>query len=187
MGVLDLTQAIVAYPVIAILSTDAGENPSLGQIVKGVLCSPLVIMSALGLTLNLTGIAVWMDSVGIGSIVTEAAGFIAEPVSAVMLFSVGYNFSMDKQMRGDIFRVSGIYLAWYALAAGIVTQVILALVPGVDDMTRWVMLLYCVLPASYLAPGLGRKQADYTLASGVCSVLTVVTLIVFCVICAFVA
>ncbi len=187
MGVLDLTQAIVAYPVIAILSTDTGENPSLGRIVKGVLCSPLVIMSALGLTLNLTGAAAWMDSVGIGSIVTESVGFLAEPVSAVMLFSVGYNFSMDKSMRGDIFRVSGIHVVGYSLAACVASQIILAIVPGVDAVTKWVMLLYCVLPASYLAPGLGRKQADYTLASGVCSVLTVVTLVVFCVICAFVA
>lgn len=186
MGVLDLTQAVVAYPVIAILTADAGENPSLGKIVKSVLTSPLVIMSALGLTLNLTGIAAWMDRAGVAAVVTGSAGFIAEPVSAVMLFSVGYNFSMNKEKRGDIFKVCGIYLGWFGLA-GLVSQIVLALVPGVDDTTRWVMLLYSFLPASYLAPGLGRKQADYTMASGVCSVLTVVTLVVFCVISAFVA
>lgn len=186
MGVLDLTQAVVAYPVIAILTADAGENPGIGEIVKRVLTSPLVIMSALGLTLNLTGIVAWMDSVGVTDVITESTGFIAQPVSAVMLFSVGYNFSMDREKRGDIFKVCGIYLGWYGLS-GLVSQGVLSLVPGVDDVTRWVMLLYSFLPASYLAPGLGKKQADYTMASGVCSVLTVVTLIVFCVISSFVA
>lgn len=186
MGVLDLTQAVVAYPVIAILAADAGENPSLGKIVKSVLTSPLVIMSALGLTLNLTGIAGWMDSAGLTGIITGSTGFIAEPVSAAMLFSVGYNFSMDKEKRVDIFKVCGIYLGWFGLA-GLASQIVLRLVPGVDDMTRWVMLLYTFLPASYLAPGLGKKQADYTMASGVCSVLTVVTLVGFCMISAFVA
>lgn len=186
MGVLDLTQAIVAFPVIAILASDAGENPGLGKIIRGVLSSPLMIMSALGLTLNLTGIAGWMDSVGIGAVVTASTGFLAQPVSAVMLFSVGYNFSMDRSMRRDIIRVAGLYLGWYGLT-GLVSQLVLGLIPGVDSVTRWVMLLYSVLPASYLSPGLGRKQEDSVMASGVCSVLTVVTLVVFCVISAFVA
>lgn len=186
MGVLDLTQAIIAFPVIAILTSDSGENPGLGKILKGVFTSPLMIMSLLGLTLNLTGAAVWMDSVGVSGIITGSAGFLAQPVSAVMLFSVGYNFSMDREKRGDILRVAGIHLGWYGLT-GLVSQGLLLLIPGVDAMTRWVMLLYAVLPASYLAPGMGRKQEDYTLASGVCSVLTVVTLVVFCVISVFVS
>ena len=56
MGVLDLTQAVTAYPVIAILTADTGENPSVPAIVKKVFSSPLMIMSLLGLALNLTGI-----------------------------------------------------------------------------------------------------------------------------------
>ena len=53
IGILDLTQAVLAFPVIAILSADVGNNPSVGQIVKKVLSSPLMIMSFLGLALNI--------------------------------------------------------------------------------------------------------------------------------------
>ena len=53
--------------------------------------------------------------------------------------------------------------------------------------TRWAILLYTTLPASYLAPSLGRKQEDYTMASGVCSVLTIPALIVFCIIAVIVS
>lgn len=186
MGVLDLTQAVTAYPVIAILTADAGENPSIPTIVKKVLTSPLLIMSMLGLGLNLTGVGAWLDAVGIGGIITESTGFLAQPISAMMIFSVGYNFSLAKGNRTDIFKISTIHFVMFAVY-GILIQLALFLIPDVDAITRWVLLMYCTLPASYLAPGLGRSQEDYTVASGVCSVLTVVSLLVFCFIAAAVA
>ena len=186
MGVLDLAQAVTAYPTIAILTSVGRESPSLGGILKKIVTSPLLIMCALGLTLNLTGAADWLDSVGIKGIITESTGFLAQPISAIMIFSVGYNFSLDKESRGAILKISAIHLAWFVLA-GLVIQGILFLLPSVDAMTRWALLLYCALPASYLAPTMGKDQKDFTMASGVCSLLTVVTLVVFCIIAVFAA
>lgn len=181
MGILDLTQAFTAYPVIAILSANTGVNPTLKSILKGIFSSPLLIMCLTGLTLNLTGLGRWLDSVGIGGIITESTGFLAQPVSAMMIFSVGYNFSLDRSSRGAIFRISGIHFAMFAVF-GLLIQAGLFLLPNVEPITRWAVLLYTALPASYLAPGLGRNEEDHTIASGVCSVLTVVSLIVFCII-----
>lgn len=186
MGVLDLAQAVTAYPTIAILTSVGRESPSLGGILKKIVTSPLLIMCALGLTLNLTGAADWLDSVGINGIITESTGFLAQPISAMMIFSVGYNFSLDKASRGAILKISAIHLAWFVLE-GLVIQGILFLLPSVDAMTRWALLLYCALPASYLAPTMGKDQKDFTMASGVCSLLTVVTLVVFCIIAVFAA
>lgn len=180
MGVLDLAQAVVAYPVIALLSANTGENPSTGEIVRKVLKSPLVIMSALGLALNLSGIRGWMEDAGLLNMVTKSTGFLTEPVSALMLFSVGYNFSLAKGNRGTIFKISAIHFVAYA-ALGVVAQLVLCLFPDVDVVTRWVLALYCILPGSYLTPGLGREEEDYAMGSGVCSVLTVATLVCFCV------
>lgn len=186
MGVLDLAQAVVAFPTIAILSSATGENPRPAQILRGVLTSPLMIMSMLGLGLNLSGAAAWLDQVGAGAILTDSTGFLAQPVGALMLFSVGYNFSINRDNRRDIFRISGIFLGWFLLT-GLISQGVLSLIPGVDAVTRWVLLLYFLLPGSYLTPGLGKSEKDSVLASGVCSLLTVVTLVVFCVISGFVA
>ena len=186
MGVLDLTQAVTAYPVIAILSADAGENPSVGKIVKKVLTSPLLIMSMLGLTLNLSGIGKWLDAVGIGGVITESTSFLGQPISAMMIFSVGYNFALTKGNRDVIVKISVIHFLLFAVG-GILIQLALCLIPNVDMLTRWALLLYCTLPASYLAPSLGRSQEDFTVASGVCSILTVVSIVVFCCIAAIVA
>lgn len=181
MGVLDITQAIVAYPIIALLTADAGENPTPGEIVKKVVTSQLVVMSLLGLTLNLSGIGSWLEKVGLGAVITESTGLLAQPVSVLMIFSIGYNFSLDREQRGVIFQISAIHLALYTVFCGII-QGALFLVPHVDALTRWAIVLYCALPTSFLAPGLARKETESTVASGVCSVLTVVCLAVFCVI-----
>ena len=186
MGVLDLAQAVTAYPTIAILASATEENPSARSVVKKVLTSPLLIMSMLGLTLNFTGVADWLDSMGLLAVLTESTGFLGQPISALMIFAVGYNFSLEQGNRAVIFRLSMVHFLYFAFW-GLAIQGLLFLVPGVDALTRWALLLYTLLPASYLAPTLGRNQEDYTVASGVCSLLTVPVLIAFCIIAAFVA
>ena len=186
MGVLDLIQAVAAYPVIAILSTDTGEHPTAKEILKKVFTSPLMIMSLLGLFLNLSGIGGWLTRIGVGGIITASTSFLSQPISALMIFSVGYNFSLAKECRKPVLEIAGIHFGMFALFA-VLIQGALLLLPNVDSLTRWAVLLYCALPASYLAPGLGRNTREYTMASGVCSVLTATCLIVFCVIAAAVA
>lgn len=186
MGVLDITQAIVATPTLAILSTAVDENPTPGQVAKRVLRSPILIMSLLGLGFNLTGVMDWLNGFGVGAIITETTSFIAEPVSAAILFSVGYNFSMEKGNRGEIFRISALQFAFFGVIC-LVIQGALFLVPSVEPETRWAAALYCALPASFLVPSLGRNEEEYTLGSGVCSVMTVVSLLIFCVMSVLVA
>ena len=185
-GVLGIAQAVTAHPTIAILAAATEENPSARSVVKKVLTSPLVIMAMLGLVLNFSGAADWLDSLGLLTVLTESTGFLGQPISALMIFAVGYNFSLEKGARGVIFKVSLGHFLYFALW-GLVIQLILCLIPGVDELTRWALLLYTMLPASYLAPTLGRSQEDYTMASGVCSLLTIPALIVFCIMAAIVA
>lgn len=186
MGILDMAQAFIAIPVLALLSASPAENPTPAAIVKRVFRSPLLIMSLLALGLNLSGFAAWLDNIGIGGIITETTGFLAAPVSAVMLFSVGYNFSLGDGSRGLIFRACALHLAVIGLIC-VLIQGALFLVPSVDSATRWAVALYCALPTSFLAPSLGRNADDAALASGVCSVLTVLCLAVFCVMTVMVA
>lgn len=183
MGVLDLAQALTAFPVIAILTADTGENPTVGQILKKVAASPLMIMSALGLILNLSGAAAALERAGVLSVITESAGFVAGPTSALMLFSVGYNFSLDRECWDTVARIAGRFLAVSAASAALALAAF-RLVSGVEPQTVWVMLLYCVMPSSFLAPGLGKTDEDARIASGVCSVLTAAGLACFCAIAA---
>lgn len=185
MGILDMAQAFVAIPVLALLSASPAETPTSGAIVRRMFRSPLLLMSLLALTLNVTGCARWLDSIGIGGIITETTGFLAAPVSAVMLFSVGYNFSLGGNQK-LIVKICGYHLAVFSLICAVI-QGALCLVPSVDPATRWAILLYCMLPSSYLTPSLGRTEEESALASGVCSMLTMVCLAFFCLAAAMVS
>ena len=181
IGVLDLAQAVVCIPTIAILSTNTGKNPSTGEIIKKVFQSPLLIMSLLGLVMNVSGIMNLLNSVGIGGILTETTGFLAQPVSAAILFCVGYNFSLSKDNRKHVFEICGLHILFFSIIC-LIIQGILCFVPSVDAQARWAILLFCSLPGSYLATGLGRTKEEITISANVCSILTVVCLIIFCVI-----
>ena len=180
MGVLDLAQTLIAIPAIAILTTDTGKNPSPMAIAGKVIRSPFLIASLLGLVLNLSGLASGLDNIGVLPIITETTGFLAQPVSAAMLFSVGYNFSLHEGYRGTIFRIAGIHFGLFAVIC-LEMQGVLCFVPNIAVQTRWAILLYCMLPSSFLSPSLGRTEEDSCIASGVCSLLTVMCLLVFCV------
>lgn len=185
MGILDMTQGLISIPVMVILSTDTGKGASVKTIIRKVLLSPMLIMSILGFALGMSGAIDKLDALGIGGIIRQTTGFLAQPVSAAMLFSIGFNFSMSRENRREILKISSIAVAFSA-AASLVMQGVLCLLPDVDAMTRWVVLLYCALPASYLAPSLSRNSRESMLSSGVCSMLTVVTLVCFCVMAAWI-
>lgn len=184
MGVLDMTQGLISIPVMVMLSAQAGKGTSILQILKRVLLSPMLIMSVLGFVLGLSGAADWLDRVGIGPIITGTTSFLAQPVSAAILFTIGFDFTLKGEARGKVFRIAAIALAFSA-AACLVMQGVLFLVPQTDAITRWVVLLYCMLPASFLAPGLAKTREEGVIASGVCSVMTVITLLSFCIIAVF--
>ena len=181
--ILDLAQSIVAHPTIAILSSDAGDNPKAETVIKRIFTSPLLVMCLLALMLNLTGIGNWMSQNGIGKIITESTGFLGQPVSALMMFSVGYNFSLSKENLRDIFRLCAIHLLTFALIGGVL-QLLLFLLPGTTSLTRWAILLFSFLPPSYISPTLGKSEQEQAVASGVCSLLTVITIVVFCIMAA---
>lgn len=184
IGMLDLTQALTAIPTIAILSASTGNQPSKIQIAKKVFSSPLMLMSLLGLALNLSGIGNWLGNIGILPIINETTQFLSAPISTMMIFSIGYNFSVSAGNRKAIAKLCLVHFLWYLLVCAIV-QLGLSLAGAVDPLTRWAILLYCTLPASYLTPSLGRNETDSSVASGVCSILTVVSLLIFCGIAAF--
>ena len=186
MVILDLTQAIVGHPTIAIVSCDAGDSPKPGEILKKVFTSPLVIACLIALGLNLSGAGTLLLESGNGQVVTEVTTFLGQPVSTLMSFSVGYNLSLSAENRGEILKLCLLRLTIFSAIAGVL-QLLLCLIPNITALTRWAMLLYCLLPASYIAPSLGKTEQERTVASGVSSLLTVVTLAVFCAMAALTA
>ncbi len=186
MATLDVAQILVAVPTISILSMRAEEQVSLKGIIRKIITAPYLIAALLGIALNLTGAKAWLDAVGVGPVLTETISFLGTPISAVILICIGYNFSLGGAARRQLVAISAIHFGLFACFAAAM-QAVLFLLPGVSAETRWALFLYCMLPPSFLAPGLGRREEEYTVASGVCSLYTLVTLAIFCVMAVVVA
>lgn len=181
VGILDVTQAIVVFPVIAILGAAPGTAASPKAVVKEMFKSPLILMSLTGLVLNLTGIWDWMQMVKIDGIVTDTFSYLSQPVSMMMLFCVGYNFTLNAENKQEIFRIVAVHTVMF-IGVGLLLQGALFFFPNVDELTRWAMVMYMILPSSFMVPSLGRTEKDANITSGVCSVLTAITLVAFCII-----
>lgn len=180
MGVLDIAQAIIAIPVISLLAADPGDNPTPLYLAGKVVRSPLLIMSVLGLGLNLSGAAGVLRDWQVLPVISKTTEFLAQSVSSVMLFSVGYSFKVSRENSSLVLKLSGAHLGVFAGIFAAMELTLLAL-PQVDSETAWAVALYAALPASYIAPTLGRTREESAAASGVCSLLTAVCLAVFCV------
>ena len=55
--------------------------------------SPLVILTALAIILNLTGAAKWFLSTPAGDVYTNIVSTVTAPITVLVLLSVGYNMS----------------------------------------------------------------------------------------------
>lgn len=176
---LDMIQGLLALPVIAILSGDRGRRPSVWNVITSLFTSPLMLAGLLGLALKLTGLMDLLNGWGIGQVLTETTQFLAGPVSAIMLFVTGYHFSLGTEERKIVLRLGLIRLGFFGTIC-LAIQGVLSLLPAADPLTRWAVLLYCALPSTFVAPSLGRTDQDRAIASGLSSLLTVVTMFVFC-------
>ncbi len=179
MGVLDVAQSFVAIPVIALLSATSARDASPVGILRSVLRSPLLIAALCGLILNFTGAMEYLNALGCGQILTETTGFLAQPVSAAMLFCVGFNFSL-KGNRKAIIKLSAIHFGFFCLF-GVLMLLCLSMTGQVNPYAMWAAILYCTLPSSYLSPGFARSEEEASVSAAVCSILTVVSLGVFCI------
>ena len=179
MAALDVAQAMIAVPTIAILSAGETEKLPVGEIVKRVFTSPYLIAALLGIAMNLSGAKAWLDGVGAGAVLTETVSFLGTPISAVILVTIGYNFSLSRENLRQAAVLTAVHLAVFGAICAVI-QACLCLLPQTPLETRLAVLLYCMLPVSFLAPGMGRSREECALVSCACSLSTLVTMAVFC-------
>lgn len=181
MIAMDVAQIVIAVPTICIVASMATNRLSAGAIARRTLTSPLLLAALSGLVLNLTGIRTLLDSTGVGGLVTETMSFLCSPVGAVILFCIGYTFSLEEIRRGGVLKTCLVFWGMFA-AMCVVLELALFLVPGTTMETRWAVVLFTMLPPTFMMPTLGRTREETAYGSGVCSLCTVGTLVVFCVI-----
>jgi len=178
---LQVIHLATAMPTLSILTAEKeGGTLDTPALIKKVFTTPLLVGSLLGVIMNLSGGMRLLESIGLDTVLTKTTSFMAAPVSAVIVFTIGYTFELSgEDLRAEL-RTCASRVILFSLFC-LILQGALFLVPNVAPETRWAVLLYYMLPAPYPMSALGKTDSEQRFGSGVCSLGTVITLMVFCV------
>jgi len=178
---LQLIHLATAMPTLSILTAEKeGGTLDTPALVKKVFTTPPLVGSLLGVAMNLSGGMRLLESIGFDTVLNKATSFMAAPVSAVIVFTIGYTFDLSgEDLRAELRTCASRLILFTSFC--LILQGALFLVPNVAPETRWAVLLYYMLPAPYPLSALGKNDSEQRFGSGVCSLGTVITLIVFCI------
>ena len=179
---LDVPGIFMIFLVIPLLmaritSTDA----STGEMIKNALANPVIRMLLLGLILNVTGVAGRFMSTPVYPAYEALANAATSPIAPLILFTLGYSFSIGKDNLGAILKTLALRLVLMVLGMGAA----FLLFPWIlqDEALKIAVMLFLMCPPAFAAPiileKVYRKDADGSFCSTYISVHMLATVIIF--------
>lgn len=179
-ALLDLGQALFCFTLYKALL--GGKNTSLKVMAKDCFSTPVVWGVIGGLLLGATGLYGALKEVGIAPVIDACTAFISAPVSMLILLSVGYDLNVQDILKKDTIKTVALR---FAIMGGMLA-IILAANAFFHFTHTGAMFLAFMLPAPYVVPIFTDKPEEREQVSSALSAMTVVTLMVFAVMCVFV-
>ena len=180
-ALIDLGQAFFCFTFYKALL--AGPDRSKKDMVKDCFTTPVVWGVIAGLLLGATGLYKTLTAIGIGQIIDACTGFISAPTSMLILLSVGYDLNVKSLLQKDTLRTTGLRL----VIMGGLLCIILLINRFLPILHPGAMILAFMLPAPYVVPIFADKPEEREQVSSALSAMTVVTLLIFTVMCIFTA
>ena len=172
---IDLGNILFAFTFFIVLIKMANsEEKDTKKVILDSLKTPLVIVVALALLLNVLGVGKWLMNSEIGGLYSAAVTMITSPVNALILLSVGYELKLDMSMMKDIITVSGIRLAVMSLITLIIMTVGRSLINS--ELLRAAVLFYVVIPPAFITPIFIRDPDESAFAATTLSFYTIITI-----------
>ncbi len=183
---IDLGNILFAFTFFIVLIKMANSKETdTKKVIAESLKTPLVIVVALALLLNVTGAGTWLLNSSIGVIYSSVVSMITSPVSALILLCVGYELEFDLSMMKDVMKVSAARLA-------VMTAITVILMTAghsllISKELEAAVLLYAVLPPQFITPIFMKDEKESAFAATTLSFYTLITIIGYVVIAAVMA
>lgn len=177
-ALLDLGQTLFVFTLFKLLISGK-KNP--GAIVKDMVSSPVLLATIAGLVLGATGLYGKLADWGVQGIFTAVTDFIAAPTGMAILLVVGYDL-VPREIPWK--KVAGLI----ALRLGVVGAVLALLLA----LNNWVLggmifpgaaIMLFLLPPPYAIPIFADEPAERVEISSALSAMTLVSMILFAVLC----
>lgn len=159
---------------------------SLGALVNEALTSSTVIAMLAGLVLSLLGVYNAISTTAWGELYSGVATMATQSIAPMILFTLGYDFELDRNVMAPLAKTLGVRIAYMALL--IVAFFLLFPNLVADPVFRMVVLLYPMCPPAFVMPAvidpICKDDQDRGFASAFISLNMVWTIIVFTVLVA---
>ena len=184
-AMVDIGQTMFAYTVfLAALKSVEGGRMSPGAMLQNMLSNKACIGMLLGIVLGALGVYRAIAPTPFGTVLMELIAFIAAPTSALILLVVGYQLKVSRKLMKPVAITLGLRLAVMAVAFGLVSLVLFAIIPYDKPLMLALMLQY-TLPAPFIIPLFADMGEDGEYVATTLSLGTVLTVVLFPLVAAF--
>ena len=184
-AMVDIGQTMFAYTVfLAALKSVEGGRMSPGAMLQNMLSNKACIGMLLGIVLGALGVYRAIAPTPFGTVLMELIAFISAPTSALILLVVGYQLKVSRKLMKPVAITLGLRLAVMAVAFGLVSLVLFAIIPYEKPLMLALMLQY-TLPAPFIIPLYADMGEDGEYVSTTLSLGTVLTVVLFPLVAAF--
>lgn len=180
-AMMDMGHGLAIFTAyIALLKATGGTKQTLGEAVKGILTTPVLIGILLGLFFGVSGLGNALASTSVGPVIDDLCKFISAPTSAVILVVIGYRMRFKGLAWKKITKAISLRIVEQLLIAGIVIG-FFHLLGGVfaAPLTILSAIMMFILPPGFILPLLVKEEADKEFYSSTTSVYTLLSIIGF--------
>lgn len=179
---LDIPGVFMIFLVIPLLMariTATGARTA--DMFKNAFTNPVIVMLLAGLILNVTGVAKRFTATPAYPAYEALVNTATAPIAPLILFTLGYSFSIGRENLGAILKTLAVRLV--LMAAGVGAAFLLFPWILQDEALKIAVMLFLMCPPAFAAPiileNLYRRDADGAFCSTYISVHMLATVIIF--------
>lgn len=188
--IFDIAGTIIAFIIIPVcVEKMTSESTDIKVLLKKIFSNSFVIAVILGLVLNLTGFYNLLMTRSLGSVYTKTISQATAPIVGMILFIIGYNLKIKKDMISSLVKLLGIrFIIHSCIIAGF-----FILFPSLMNEKTYLMavLIYFMSPTGFAVPmliePLNKAEEDADFQSAFLSIGMVITLIIYTAVVLFIA
>ena len=177
---IDLGQVLFVFTLYkALLGLEGRERASMGDLVKQMLLSPIIIAIAAGVLIGATGLYRAMGASGLSGIFDACTDFVSAPTSTIILLTIGYDLVLGDIPWRETAKVVALRCA-IMLALGLAFIGVMKLLWPAANLTAAIVVMF-MLPPPFVLPVFADDESQRVYVSSALSVSTLVAIAGFAV------
>ena len=180
---IDLGQVLFVFTLYKVLlGFETSERADLGQLLKEMALSPIILAIAAGVLLGATGLYQALVPSGISGLFDACTGFVSAPTSAIILLTIGYDLVLGDIPWVPTLKVVGLRLAIMLALRTALVALLALLWPG-SGLAAAVNVMF-ILPPPFVLPVFADDADQRVYVSSALSVSTLAAIAGFAVLAA---